>query len=100
MAMRLLETGQGASNLIYGLPDTGKTEFALHAARAAEFIPVMAGLEDESGCEPNRRERMAHLVLLREMMRSTRTHAVIVDEADDILQFNIGSDSHRACSAT
>lgn len=95
MAMRLLETGQGASILLYGPPGTGKTEFALHAARTAGFIPVMAGMEDESGLEPNRRERMAHLVLLREMMRSTRTHAVIADEADDMLHFNFGSDSRR-----
>jgi hypothetical protein len=52
MAMRLLETGQGASNLIYGLPGTGKTQLALDSARAAGLVPVMAGIEDLSGCEP------------------------------------------------
>ncbi len=98
LALSLVAARKGASILLYGPPGTGKTEFALHIVRSAGLIPVMAGMTDEHGDEPNRRDRIAHVTLLRELTRGQESHAIIADEADDILHYDWGSDSRNSFS--
>lgn len=72
--------------LLYGPPGTGKTEFAkLLAARSGKRA-VFAGMADDNGHEPNRRERLAHLTLLRALTSGAPDRLVVMDEADDVLQ--------------
>lgn len=90
LAARLIADGgreksHGAVNvLIYGPPGTGKSEFAktlgAHLGYAVRFV----GEADERRAEPNRRERIAGLMLANAMGCVTDKMIIVVDEADDL----------------
>lgn len=86
IAETLVAAGKGCAILLYGPPGTGKTEFARLLASRSGMRAVFAGMEDESGREPNRRERLAHLTLLRALTSGEPGRVVVMDEADDVLQ--------------
>ncbi|TMM44980.1 AAA family ATPase [Qipengyuania marisflavi] len=86
IAEALVAAAKPCAILLYGPPGTGKTEFAkLLAARSGKRA-VFAGMEDDNGREPNRRERLAHLTLLRALTSGDPSRVVVMDEADDVLQ--------------
>ena len=86
IAEALAAAAKPCAILLYGPPGTGKTEFAkLLAARSGKRA-VFAGMEDENGREPNRRERLARLTLLRALTIGDPSRIVVMDEADDVLQ--------------
>jgi len=85
IAEQVLASGAPVSLLLFGEPGTGKTEFARALARQCARGATFAGLADSSGGEPDRQERIAHLMVLRALCRSRGDHVIVVDEADDIL---------------
>lgn len=80
-----LARGEGVSVLLHGAPGTGKSEFARALADRAGVPAVFAGLADEMGGEPDRRERLTHLSVLRALTRGGAGRVIVVDEADDVL---------------
>jgi SpoVK/Ycf46/Vps4 family AAA+-type ATPase len=88
IAQALIAADRGASILLYGPPGTGKSEFARLLADTTGKRALFAGLEDENGREPTRRERLTHLAILRALVRKDPTRLVVLDEADDVLRLN------------
>ena len=86
IAAALIAAKSPSAILLYGPPGTGKTEFARLLADRTGMRAVFAGLEDDSGREPTRPERLAHLALVRAMTSSPSKRLVVMDEADDVLQ--------------
>ena len=86
LAARIVETceGGGANILLYGPPGTGKSEFAktlgARVKRGVHFI----GEADKQASEPNRRERVAALMIATELGAAAGKMVVVVDEADDL----------------
>ena len=76
--------GGGANILLYGPPGTGKSEFAktlgARVKRGVHFI----GAADKQASEPNRRERVAALMIATELGAAAGKMIVVVDEADDL----------------
>jgi len=90
LAASVLGARRPVSLLLFGEPGTGKTEFARRLAHEAGCRASFAGGSNESAGEPDRRERIAHLMVLRALSRTRADRLIIVDEADDIL-----APSHR-----
>lgn len=86
IALRLVTDDRPAAILFYGSPGTGKSEFARLLADRAGKRAVFAGLEDDRGGEPDRRERLAHLLILRSLTRGDARKLLVMDEADDVLE--------------
>ncbi len=86
LAARIVENseGPGANILLYGPPGTGKSEFAktlgARVKRGVHFI----GEADKQSSEPNRRERVAALMIATELGAAAGKMIVVVDEADDL----------------
>lgn len=85
MAERLIASGEPVSMLFYGEPGTGKTEFARALAQRLGRGAIFAGLTDNDGKEPDRDERLEHLMFLREACRHQSDKLLVMDEADDVL---------------
>ena len=85
IALKVLSSKEPVSILLFGEPGTGKTEFARTLATEAGSGAIFAGLSDDFGNEPDRSERLDHLMILRAMCRHHRDRLIVVDEADDVL---------------
>ena len=85
VAEKVVATREPVSILLFGEPGTGKTEFARLLASRVGRSALFAGLADDQGMEPDRSERLDHLMLLRALCRNQPTNVIVVDEADDVL---------------
>lgn len=85
LASKILATGEPVSILLYGEPGTGKSEFARALAQHNQCGATFAGLTDANGDEPERCERLAHLMMLRSLCKKRKDRIIVVDEADDVL---------------
>lgn len=88
VALKILVSKEPVSILLFGEPGTGKTEFARSLASEAGSGAIFAGLSDDFGNEPDRSERLDHLMILRAMCRHHRDRVIVVDEADDVLMMS------------
>jgi SpoVK/Ycf46/Vps4 family AAA+-type ATPase len=71
--------------LFYGPPGTGKSEFAKTLGAHLGFSVQFCGETGEENAEPNRRERIAALLIANAIGGLARRTIVVVDEADDLL---------------
>lgn len=85
LAGKILAAGEPVSILLYGEPGTGKSEFARALAQHNGCGSIFAGLTDANGEEPERSERLSHLMMLRTLCKKRRDRIIVVDEADDVL---------------
>ena len=76
--------GRGANLLFYGPPGTGKSEFAKTLGAHLGFSVQFCGETNEENAEPNRRERIAALLIANAIGGVARRTIVVVDEADDL----------------
>jgi transitional endoplasmic reticulum ATPase len=76
---------RGANLLFYGPPGTGKSEFAKTLGAHLGFSVQFCGETGEENVEPNRRERIAALLIANAVSAVARGTIVVVDEADDLL---------------
>ncbi len=74
--------------LLYGPPGTGKTELAAALAARAGLRLFAVGEADDKGGEPSRGERGSALRLALALTRTRRDAALLVDEAEDVLETN------------
>ena len=81
---KALASGERANLLLYGVPGTGKTEFARLIAGMHGAAPVSVGEADEDGDEPSRGERLSHLRLCRKLAGRNGAALLIIDEAEDL----------------
>ncbi len=93
LAARLLAGGARAGEtgvhvLLYGPPGTGKTELAAALAARAGLRLFAVGEADDKGGEPSRGERGSALRLALALTRTRRDAALLVDEAEDVLETN------------
>jgi transitional endoplasmic reticulum ATPase len=76
--------GTGANILFYGPPGTGKSEFAKTLGARLGFSVQFAGEASEDNAEPNRRERIAALMIANAIGGVAKKTIIVVDEADDL----------------
>jgi transitional endoplasmic reticulum ATPase len=77
-------TRRGVNLLFYGPPGTGKSEFAKTLGARLGFSVQFCGETNEENDEPNRRERIAALLIANAIGAVARKTIVVVDEADDL----------------
>jgi hypothetical protein len=77
-------TRRGANVLFYGPPGTGKSEFAKTLGARLGFSVQFCGETNDENAEPNRRERIAALLIASAIGGVARKTIVVVDEADDL----------------
>jgi transitional endoplasmic reticulum ATPase len=78
-------TRRGVNLLFYGPPGTGKSEFAKTLGAHLSLSVQFCGETGEENAEPNRRERIAALLIANAVGAMARRTIVVVDEADDLL---------------
>src|SRR5271167_192994 len=83
-AGKLAGSGRGANLLFYGAPGTGKSEFAKTLGARVGFSVQFCGETNDANDEPNRRERVAALLIANAIGGVARRTIVVVDEADDL----------------
>jgi transitional endoplasmic reticulum ATPase len=74
----------GVNLLFYGPPGTGKSEFAKTLGAHLGFSVQFAGEANDDSAEPNRRERIAGLMIANAIGGVARKTIIVVDEADDL----------------
>jgi transitional endoplasmic reticulum ATPase len=91
LAARIVQTSgkargaaQGANILLYGPPGTGKSEFAKTLGAFLGFSVQFCGESGDGEREPNRRERIAALMIANAIGGVARKTVIVVDEADDL----------------
>jgi transitional endoplasmic reticulum ATPase len=90
MACRMLggwatEQPAGTHVMLVGATGTGKTEFAKTLAARSGLSLWAVGETDEAGDEPTRYQRMAALKLSLSLLKGKTQVALLMDEAEDIL---------------
>ena len=75
---------RGVNLLFYGPPGTGKSEFAKTLGARLGFSVQFCGEANEENAEPNRRERIAALLIANAIGGVARRTIIVVDEADDL----------------
>ncbi|MDB5492659.1 MAG: ATPase, partial [Micavibrio sp.] len=77
---------KGINMLLYGLPDTGKTEAVKAAAKKVGLDLYMVGEKAGDGIgEPDREDRMQSALLAQALLADKKNAAVLFDEMDDLL---------------
>lgn len=85
--------GVGINLLFYGPPGTGKSEFAKTLGARVGLPVQFVGETSGENTEPNRRERIAALMIANAIGGMSRKAIVVVDEADDLF---VGVDEEDA----
>ena len=88
LAARVLAAADGEAGIhimLVGPPGTGKTEFARALAARASLGLYAAGEAGENDSEPSRAARSAALRLSLALLARRRDAAVLLDEAEDLL---------------
>ncbi|MCC5986513.1 MAG: AAA family ATPase [Pararhodobacter sp.] len=76
---------RGVNILLYGIPGTGKTEFAKVLANVVSAAMYPIGEVDDEGGEPTRNERLSELALMQMLLGSEAAPAFCCfDEAEDL----------------
>lgn len=76
---------KGLNFLLYGLPDTGKTQAAIAAAKKVGLTLYMVGENNEYGGEPDRRDRIRSALLAQALLADKKDAAILFDEMEDLL---------------
>jgi transitional endoplasmic reticulum ATPase len=84
VAPRGADVPNAANILIYGPPGTGKSEFVKTLAARLGFSAHFVGEQNGKDAEPNRRERIAALMIANALGATGGKMIVVVDEADDL----------------
>jgi SpoVK/Ycf46/Vps4 family AAA+-type ATPase len=85
VAQQVVSAAEPVSILLYGDPGTGKTEFARALARQSGCAAHFCGMVGDDGNEPDRSERLTHLMFMRAICQRQSGKLLVVDEADDVL---------------
>lgn len=81
-----VESGRKGMNiLLYGLPDTGKTEAVKALAKKVGLKLYMVGERDAYGDEPSREQRMRSALLAQALLADKKDAAILFDEMEDLL---------------
>lgn len=83
---------RGIHLILYGLPGTGKTEFArlLGAAIGADTYEI--GFQDGDGSSASRNERYGFLRIAQQFLSRSRNSLLVFDEAEDVFPVASGHD--------
>lgn len=89
LAARMVAPGgddapKAANILIYGPPGTGKSEFVKTLAARLGLCAHFVGEHNGQDAEPNRRQRIAALMIANALGATGKKMIVAVDEADDL----------------
>jgi len=86
--------------LLYGPPGTGKTEFCKTVSARLGMTLYSVGEADESGDEPNRSDRIAHLRLADRLLAGKKECAILFDEMEDLLDEVAGQFSSKRVNSS
>lgn len=76
---------KGLNFLLYGLPDTGKTQAVIAAAKKAGLTLYMVGEDNGTGGEPDRGDRIRSALLAQALLADKKDSAILFDEMEDLL---------------
>lgn len=85
VANAIKEGKPGNNIIVYGLQDSGKTEFTKALAKELELPLFMLG-EAKAGSEPTPQERLAQILLAKRLTTHMKGVVLAVDEAEDLLK--------------
>lgn len=77
---------QGVNILLWGPPGTGKTEFCKTLAARLNLNLYALGEVDDSGEEPNRKERTSAFQIAQNLLRHQNNNLLLFDEMDDMFE--------------
>jgi SpoVK/Ycf46/Vps4 family AAA+-type ATPase len=76
----------GVNILLWGPPGTGKTEFSKTLANRLNLNLYTLGETDDSGDEPNRKERTSAFRIAQNLLRHQKNNLLLFDEMDDLFE--------------
>lgn len=76
----------GVNILLWGPPGTGKTEFCKTLAARINLNLYALGEADDSGEEPNRKERTSAFQIAQNLLRHQTNNLLLFDEMDDMFE--------------
>lgn len=76
----------GVNVLLWGPPGTGKTEFCKTLAAQLNLNLYALGEADDSGEEPNRKERTSAFQIAQNLLRHQNNNILLFDEMDDLFE--------------
>lgn len=76
----------GVNVLLWGPPGTGKTEFCKTLAARLNLNLYALGEADDSGDEPNRKERTSAFQIAQNLLRHQNNNLLLFDEMDDMFE--------------
>lgn len=92
VASALKDRMQGQNIIVYGMQDSGKTEFTKALAKSLG-VPLFMLAESKAGqAEPTPAERLARVLLAKRMTSHMEGVILAVDEAEDLLRIREGND--------
>lgn len=76
---------KGVNILLWGLPDTGKTEAVKALAKKAGLQLYLVGERDDEGAEPSRQSRVRSALLAQALLADKNEAVILFDEMEDLL---------------